>query len=83
MKNSTNTEVNWPVFQATAALLGGYLAAGAKPVSGQALADQVDKSFVNLYRVMNQMAQRIEYENANPGDYGPPQTGTPPPGAFR
>lgn len=77
MKHSTNTAVNWPVFQATAALYGGYLAAGRQPVSGMALGEKVDRSFVNLYRVMLGLAQRIEQED---GGTAAPES-APPSGA--
>lgn len=53
-------EVNWPVFQATAALLGGHVASERPPVSQKALFEFVDQRFVNLYRGLEQIAQRIE-----------------------
>lgn len=53
-------EINWPVFQATAALLGGSVASGNAPPSLGALAEFADKRFVNLYRALERIAARIE-----------------------
>lgn len=78
MKHSTNTAVNWPVFQATAALYGGYVAAGKQSVSGLGLAERVDRSFIQLYRVMEQLAERIERENAAPANCSAPKRSASP-----
>lgn len=53
-------KVNWQVFQATAALLAGHVASERPPVSQKALFEFVDKRFLNLYRGLEQIAQRIE-----------------------
>lgn len=52
--------INWPVFQATAALIGGSVAAGEAPRSQAALAEFADKRFVSLYRALERIAERIE-----------------------
>lgn len=52
--------INWPVFQATAAVLGGSVAASKALPSQAAVAEFADKRFVNLYRALQRIAERIE-----------------------
>lgn len=53
-------QINWHVFQATAALLGGRVASGKPPASLADLYGVADKSFVKLYLGLEQIAKRIE-----------------------
>jgi hypothetical protein len=52
--------INWPVFQATAALLGGSVASGEAPRSHAALVQFADQRFVSLYWALEGIARRIE-----------------------
>lgn len=59
--------INWPVFQATAAVLGGSVAASEALPTQMSVAEFADKRFVNLYRALERIAERIEAgEGADP-----------------
>lgn len=62
------TAVNWHLFQATATLIAGQIASGNAPASQQALYEVVDERFINLYRGLEKIAQKIEADQS-PAEY--------------
>lgn len=62
------TAVNWHLFQATATLIAGELAGSQPPVSQLAFFEAVDKRFLNLYRGLEKIAQKIEADQI-PSEY--------------
>lgn len=62
--------INWHLFQATAALIGGTIATSRQPPTPtqEEIADFADRRFVNLYRALERIAARIEAgEGEDPG----------------
>ena len=56
--------VNWHIFQATAAVMGGDFSRKGPSLSHPALVAEVNKRFIELYRTLESLAERIDEEDA-------------------